>query len=117
VLTAADPHSPDEVRGRADIIWHSEWLPIFTTGSMPTVAIDCRETIDGASALRQVDPTEVGRSDHAEVFAVSLGDFIAAAVRVLESGTYRYDANLRTWAPLTYLDRWVGERFNYEARA
>jgi cell wall assembly regulator SMI1 len=104
VRTAQDAQAPELLRD-PDAIFHRAWLPIFTTGGMPTIVID------GHSALRQVDPSEVGQSDHAEVFAASLGEFIESAVGVLERGTYRYDRRLLTWTPMTWTDHWVGMRF------
>jgi hypothetical protein len=81
---------------QVDDWWHHTWLPIFATGGLPKVAIECSGQ-PGPSPVLEVDWSDVGGSNFPTVLAPSLGDLISYAIEAIESERYRFDADRDHW--------------------
>jgi hypothetical protein len=82
-----------------DDAWGPQWVPIFVIASGGVVALDCQGPPESRSPLRSVYPDTIFSPEHAEVFAPSLGDLLAAATRWVELGSCRYEPERRLWWP------------------
>ena len=106
--TAADAKPP---LSDPDVWWSPAWIPIFDTGGLSKIALDCSAELGAPSPLRQVDWDSVGVSHFAHAFAPSLGEYIGGAVKALAAGRYRYDPDQQTWLPWDWADAPAGQRF------
>jgi hypothetical protein len=82
-----------------DASYHSSWLPIFATGGMVKIVVECREGSGGGTPVRWYDPSETGQPDHGLVYSESLGTVIDEALSLVEDGTFRFDEDEGTWDP------------------
>jgi hypothetical protein len=94
-----------------DAWWNPGWIPIFGTGGLPKIALDCSGARDAPSPVRQIDWDGFGASHYARAFARSLGEYVASAVRCLSGGRYTYDAERDVWLPMDWANTSAGERF------
>ena len=90
---------------------HPGWVPIFNTGGLDKIVLDCSAAPHSPSPLRQVDCTGIGSPGFAAPFSPSLGEYIARAVRALAAGRYRFDADGASWVPTTWASVPAGKRF------
>ena len=106
--TAAGAEAPFD---DPDAWWHPAWVPIFDTGGLSKIALDCSGAPDDPSPVRQIDWDRCGASDFAASFAPSLGEYISRAVGAIAASRYRYDAAQQTWLPWDWAHVPAGERF------
>lgn len=93
-----------------DAWWKQSWVPIFDTGGQPKTAIDCSGACDEPSPLLWVDWPAMAADDPPRVFAPSLGDYIARAVRAIDAGRYRFDPDRNSWMPMDWARLPVDDR-------
>jgi cell wall assembly regulator SMI1 len=91
--------------------WNAGWIPIFDTGGLSKIALDCTGPPDTPAPLRQFDWDAVGAHHYARAFAPSLGEYIARAVRSLSAGRYHYDADQDQSLPMDWANTPAGDRF------
>jgi hypothetical protein len=103
---SAEPPTSDP-----DVWWNAGWIPIFDTGGLSKIVLDCTGPPDAPSPLRQIDRDAVGADHYARAFVPSLGEYIARAVRSLSAGRYHYDADRDQWLPMDWANTPAGDRF------
>jgi hypothetical protein len=88
-----------------DAWWNPGWIPIFSTGGLSKIALDCSAEREALSPVRQIDWDGFGGSHYARAFARSLGEYVARAVRCLSGGRYTYDGERDMWLPMDWPTR------------